>query len=81
MNEAANFVPRGEKKTITKMGPKDAPIFKGRVLEMVRLREEGKTFNEIGKIMGCSHMNAFYNYRRWRAWAVATEPSIANTAA
>lgn len=46
------------------------PIFKDKVLTIVRMRLEGKTYQEIAQKVGGSRMNALSAYKRWHTWAI-----------
>jgi hypothetical protein len=61
-----------------KVGAKtrSAPQFKGRTIEIVRMKEQGMTYEQIANTIGGTRMSACYIYRRWRPWAIANDPSI-----
>jgi transcriptional regulator len=56
-----------------KRGPKNfsrsEPIFRDKVLTVVKMRDNGATFAEIANTVGGTRMNACNAYRRWREWA------------
>jgi len=35
------------------------------VIEIIRLKHEGLTYRQIGKILGCAPNTAHYHYHRW----------------
>ena len=45
------------------------PLFPERVLEVVRLRDQGLSYAEIAPVVGCTRMNCCALYNRWRDWA------------
>ncbi len=45
------------------------PMSPNRVREIVRLHDNGMTFDKIAKKLGGSRMNACVLYNRWRDWA------------
>lgn len=47
------------------------PIFKDKVLEIIRMRQRGATFREIAEVVGGTHMSAFSAHRRWQTWGTA----------
>ena len=47
------------------------PIFKDKVLTIVRMRELDKaTFGQIAERVGGTRMNACNSFRRWREWGL-----------
>lgn len=63
------------KKTGKKRGPppgilRDAPIYPEKVLAVVRMRLERKTFAEIADAIGGTRMNACNTYKRWKHWGL-----------
>jgi len=54
----------------TKKTTRDTPIFKAKVLRIVKLREKGRTFDEIATQVGGTRMGVWYLYKRWKDWGL-----------